>query len=66
MGSMRYMLLIYGEEQAWTDAERQSCYVESTQLVQQIHANGNYLASRAAAVRVHGHLACGFATASAW
>ncbi|MGO4882504.1 MAG: YciI family protein [Bryobacteraceae bacterium] len=42
---MRYMLLIYGEEQAWTDAERQSCYVESTQLVQQIHANGNYLAS---------------------
>lgn len=40
---MKYMLLIYSDEQAWTDPERQQCYVESTQLTHQLHAGGQYL-----------------------
>ena len=42
---MRYMLLIYGEEQALTEPERQDCYEESTALVHDLHARGKYLAS---------------------
>ncbi|MGD9646231.1 MAG: YciI family protein [Pirellulales bacterium] len=40
---MKYMLLIYADENAWTDAEREACYVESTALTQQLHADGKYL-----------------------
>jgi len=39
------MLLIYGNENAWTDAERQDCYVESAQLTQDLHANGKYISA---------------------
>ena len=39
---MKYMLLIYGEENAWTDQERQDCYVESTQLTKELHARGQF------------------------
>ena len=42
---MKYMLLIYGDEQALSDTERQDCYVESTQLAHQLHSNGQYLAA---------------------
>ncbi|MEW5976022.1 MAG: YciI family protein [Acidobacteriota bacterium] len=42
---MRYMLLIYLDEQALSDAEREACYVESAQLAQEIHAKGQYLAA---------------------
>jgi hypothetical protein len=42
---MKYMLLIYGAEDAWTDAERQQCYQESTELTHQLNANGKYLAA---------------------
>ena len=42
---MKYMLLIYMEEQALSETERQECYAESTQLAQQIHASGQYLAA---------------------
>lgn len=42
---MRYMLLIYGDEHAWTDAERRQCYADSTQLAHQLKANGQYLAT---------------------
>ena len=42
---MKYMLLIYMEEQALSETERQECYGESTQLAQQIHASGQYLAA---------------------
>ena len=42
---MKYMLLIYGDEQALSESERQDCYVESTQLAHDIHANGQYLAA---------------------
>lgn len=42
---MKYMLLIYSDEQAWTDSEREHCYEESTQLAQQLKAKGQYLAA---------------------
>jgi hypothetical protein len=56
---VKYMLLIYGDEHALNDAERQQCYRESTELAHQLHAAGQYLAaaplhptSTAASVRV--------------
>jgi hypothetical protein len=39
------MLLVYADEQAWTESERQDCYVESAQLTQDLNASGNYLAA---------------------
>jgi hypothetical protein len=42
---MKYMLLIYGTDQAWDEAGRQDCYAESTQLAQRLHSNGQYLAA---------------------
>ena len=42
---MKYMLLIYTDEQAWTEAERQHCFEESTALAHQLKANGQYLAT---------------------
>jgi hypothetical protein len=42
---MKYMLLVYGDEQAWTEAERARCYEESKQLAHQLKANGQYLAT---------------------
>jgi len=42
---MRYMLLIYLDEQSLGEAERQECYVESAQLAQEIHARGQFLAA---------------------
>ncbi len=42
---MKYMLLVYMNEQAMTDEERQHCYVESAELTQNLHANGQYLAA---------------------
>ena len=42
---MKYMLLIYLEEQALSETERAECYVESTQLAQDLHSNGQYLAA---------------------
>lgn len=42
---MRYMLLVYGEEQAWTDAERAACYVESSALANTLQDEGKFLAT---------------------
>ncbi len=42
---MRYMLLIYGDEQSWDDTSRQECYEESTQLAHRLKSAGQYLAS---------------------
>lgn len=42
---MKYMLLIYADEQVWTEAERQQCYGESTDLAHQLKARGQYLAA---------------------
>src|SRR5213592_682465 len=40
---MKYMLLVYLDEQALTDSEREHCYVESAQLTQQLNSSGQYL-----------------------
>jgi hypothetical protein len=42
---MKYMLLIYADENAWTDSERQHCYVESTELTHELNARGQYIAA---------------------
>jgi len=42
---MKYMLLIYHDEQALSEAERQQCYAESTELAKEIHSSGQYLAA---------------------
>lgn len=42
---MKYMLLIYNDEQALSETERQQCYAESTQLAQEIHSSGQFLAA---------------------
>jgi len=39
------MLLVYSDEKAWTDAEREHCYVESAELTQELNASGQYLAA---------------------
>lgn len=40
---MQYMLLIYGDEQALSEGERQKCYGESTLLAHELNAAGQYL-----------------------
>jgi hypothetical protein len=40
---MKYMLLIYADENAWTEAEREDCYGESVKLTQTLNAKGQYL-----------------------
>jgi hypothetical protein len=40
---MKYMLLIYSDENAWTQNDLEQCYVESVQLTQELHTNGQYL-----------------------
>lgn len=42
---MKYMLLIYLEERALSEAEREACYAESTELAHEIQAKGQYLAA---------------------
>lgn len=42
---MKYMLLIYADEQAWSDGEREQCYRDSTGLAHQLKSNGQYLAA---------------------
>ena len=42
---MRYMLLIYGDEQALDETEREQCYRESVQLAHEIDLAGHYLAA---------------------
>ena len=42
---MKYMLLIYGDENGLNETERTDCYVESTQLAHQLHSNGQYVAA---------------------
>ena len=42
---MKYMLLVYLNEQAMNDTEREECYVESAQLCHDLEAKGQYLAA---------------------
>ena len=56
---MKYLLLIYVDEQALSETEREACYVESAQLAHEIKSSGQYMAanplhpiSKATSVRV--------------
>lgn len=40
---MKYMLLVYLDEQALSESEKAECYVKSAQLASEIDASGNYL-----------------------
>ena len=40
---MRYMLLIYTDENIWTDPDRQACYEESTDVAHQLKKSGHYV-----------------------
>lgn len=42
---MKYMLLVYMNEQAMNAAERDQCYADSTKLTQKLHAEGRYIAA---------------------
>lgn len=42
---MKYMLLVYADENSWKDEEREICYAESTELTHQLHERGQYLAA---------------------
>lgn len=42
---MKYMLLIYMDEQAMNETERADCYVESAQLAQDLHAKGQFVSA---------------------
>ncbi len=42
---MKYMLLVYMNEQAMSDAERQQCYTNSVKLTHDLHSQGQYVAA---------------------
>ncbi|WP_439342418.1 YciI family protein [Vacuolonema iberomarrocanum] len=37
------MLLVYSDENAWTESEQNQCYTDSLELTRQLEANGQYL-----------------------
>jgi len=41
---MKYMLLIYADEQSWTEPERQQCYSDSTNVAHDLKAAGKLVA----------------------
>lgn len=42
---MKYMLLIYGAEDSWTESEREACMTESMAICQELEAQGKWVAS---------------------
>ena len=42
---MKYMLLIYGAEDCWTEDERRACMIESLGVCDELAAQGKYLAA---------------------
>ena len=40
---MKYMLLVYGAENAWTPSEREACCAESAALCHELNKQGKYL-----------------------
>src|SRR5262244_536390 len=44
---MKYMLLIYLDEKALSEPEREACYAESLKLAHEIHSSGEYLGANA-------------------
>jgi hypothetical protein len=58
---MKYMLLVYSDEQVWDETAREECYRDSARLAREINACGQYLGasplhptSTATSVRVRG------------
>ena len=42
---MKYMLLIYSDENCWVDGEREKCFQESVELTHELNSQGQYLAA---------------------
>lgn len=42
---MQYMLLIYSDENDWTQEEREHCYKESTELTQELNKRGQFVSA---------------------
>jgi len=42
---MKYILLIYADEQVRTEAEREQCYQESAQFARELESKGQYIAA---------------------
>ena len=42
---MKYMLLIYGAEDSWTEEERTACMIESMGICDDLAAQGKFLAA---------------------
>ena len=42
---MKYMLLVYSDENVWREGEREKCLEESIRLTHDLHASGQYLAA---------------------
>jgi len=42
---MKYMLLIYADEQVRSDVEREQCYEESAQFARELESKGQYIAA---------------------
>jgi hypothetical protein len=40
---MKYLLLVYGAESAWTPAEREACINESVGLCHELHGKGQFI-----------------------
>ncbi|MBW4459051.1 MAG: YciI family protein [Nodosilinea sp. WJT8-NPBG4] len=40
---MKYMLLIYSDENVWAEGEQERCYQDSVKLTQELQAKGQYL-----------------------
>ena len=40
---MKYMMLVYLNEQVMSESEREYCYVKSAELTQQLNSSGQYL-----------------------
>ncbi len=40
---MKYMLLVYLDEQVMSDEEREACYVKSAQLTQDLNSTGHFV-----------------------
>ncbi len=42
---MKFMLMIYGTDEAWDAAGREECYHESAGIAQDLHAKGKFIAT---------------------
>ncbi|MBD0337002.1 MAG: YciI family protein, partial [Cyanobacteria bacterium Co-bin13] len=40
---MKYLLLIYSDENVWADGEQERCYTDSVKLTHDLKSSGHYL-----------------------